>query len=210
MKEITLQANIRTARGRSASNTLRRAGTVPGVFYLHNDVNIPIEVKLLDLRPLVYTAETHIIDLQLSDGTNQKCVMREVQFDPLTDTVTHFDLMGLVMDRKLRVEVPVVLHGSAIGLREGGVLNHLMHKIEVECFPADLPEHIVVDISDMAVGDMRTVAHLHADNVVFHADPDVPVVAIAHSRHEEAPAAPTEEAPAEPEVIARGKAEEED
>jgi large subunit ribosomal protein L25 len=211
VKEIPLQANLRSTRGRAAANALRRSGRVPGVFYQRHQEHFAFDVKLLDLRPLVYTSETHIIDLQLSDGSSRKCVMKEVQFDPVTDIVSHFDLMGLVEGEKIRVEVPIVLLGTAVGVRNGGVLNHLMHKLEVECLPQDMPEHISVDISHLDVGDILTVGELSVENVHVYAEADVPVVMIGHSRHEEAAAAttPTEEAPSEPEVIARGKGEDE-
>jgi large subunit ribosomal protein L25 len=210
VREITLNATIRTALGRSANNSRRREGYVPGIFYMRNDKNIPIEVKLLDLRHLVYTAETHIVDLQLSDGTNEKCVVRDLQFDPVTDRVIHFDLLGLVMTEKMRVEVPIMLIGSAIGLKSGGVLNHLLYKVEVECLPGDLPEHIELDITNMNVGDVLTVSELRVENAVIHSEPDIPVVTIAHSRHEEASAIQTQEVPAEPEVIGKGKTEDEE
>lgn len=211
MSEITLNANIRTTFGRSASNGRRREGFVPGIFYLRNKKNIPIEVKILDLRSLVYTAETHIVNLKLSDGTTEKCVMRALQFDPVTDRVIHFDLMGLIMTEKMRVEVPIVLTGTAIGIKQGGVLNHLLHKVEVECFPADLPEHIELDVTDLHLGQVFTVANLHVENAVIHAEQEVPVAMIAHSRHEEASTTPLEEeAATEPEVIGKGKSEEEE
>lgn len=211
MAEITLTANIRTDLGRSAANTLRRAGRVPGVYYLHNEKNIAFEVKLLDLRPLVYTADTHIVNLQLNDGTTQKCVVREIQFDPITDRVRHIDLMGLSMTDVIRVEVPIMLHGQPQGVRDGGVLNHIIHKIELECVASELPEHIEIDISNMTIGQSITIADLNIGTATIHADPDQPVVSITHMRGAEAGAPGAEAAPAaaEPEVIARGKSDDE-
>ena len=207
MAEITLNANIRKEVGRSYANRLRRDGRVPGVFYLHNERNIAIDVKLLDLRPLVYTAETHIVNLMLDNGTSEKCLMREVQFDPITDKVIHFDLIGLVAGEKMRVEVPIVLHGSAIGVREGGVINHIMHRVEVECFPDKIPEHIEVDISHLHIGDIVTLQDLSLPDVEFMVDMELPIVTVQHSRAEVTTAVVAEE-PAEPEVIAKGKEDE--
>jgi large subunit ribosomal protein L25 len=205
--EIILNANIRTVTGQTAARKTRREGLVPGVFYLHNEKNIPIEVRTLDLRPLIYTAETHIVDLRLNDGTNEKCVLREVQFDPVTDKVVHFDLQGLVMTEKIRVEVPIVLEGSSPGVRGGGLLNHILHKIDVECLPGSLPEHISIDISTMQIGDIVTAGDIKLDNVVLLVDADQPVVTVTHSRSEAAEGEPGE-APQEPEVITRGKSDE--
>jgi large subunit ribosomal protein L25 len=204
--EIILNANIRTVQGRAAVHQIRREGRVPGVFYLHNEKNIAIDVRALDLRPLIYTAETHIVDLRLSDGSREKCVLREVQFDPITDKVIHFDLQGLVMTEKIRIEVPIVLEGSSPAVRAGGVLNHILHKIDVECLPGDMPEHISVDISTLGVGAMVTVGDLALGNVVALVDADQPIVSISHGRTETE--ASSEEAPTEPVVIGRGKVEE--
>ena len=210
MSEITLNAEIRTVGGRSAANQLRRNGMVPGVFYLHKEENIPIQVKALDMRPLVYTADTHIVNLQLNNGTTRKCILREVQFDPITDRIAHFDLMGLVLTEKLRMEVPVVTRGAAPGVRGGGVLNHILHKVEVECLASDLPEHIEVDISTMQIGDIITVGSLAYPNVHIFADADQPVVSVLHARGVQDAAIPAEtEVAAEPEVITRGKSSDE-
>jgi large subunit ribosomal protein L25 len=209
VSEITLQATVRATRGRTAANAVRRSGRVPGIFYLHNEKNIPIEVHSHDLRPLVYTSETHIVDLRFDDGTSEKCILRDVQFDPVTDRVIHFDLMGIVADERIRVEVPIVLKGSAIGVRNGGMLNHLLHKVEVECLPAGLPEHIEVDISHLEIGDMITIGSLEIPDVLFLLEPEVPIVTVGHARGEVAAAPVEEEEKLEPEVILRGKTEEE-
>jgi large subunit ribosomal protein L25 len=211
--EIVLQAKIRTQTGYSTANALRRAGRVPGVFYLHNTKNYAIEVEALDLRPLVYTSETHIVDLQLDNGTSEKCIMRDIQFDPITDKIVHFDLIGLVMSEVMEFEVPVVLEGSSIGVREGGILNHILHKALVKCLPANLPEHIVVDISELKVGDIYTIGDIKIDGVEVLAEPDMPVVMIAHHRgavEEHQAKLDAEEAGEEPEVIAKGKTAKED
>ncbi len=203
MAEIILNANIRTPKGRAAVHQIRREGRVPGVFYLHNEKNIAIDVRALDLRPLIHTAETHIVDLRLSDGTKEKCVLREVQFDPITDKVVHFDLQGLVMTEKIRIEVPIVLEGSSPGVRAGGVLNHILHKIEVECLPGDMPEHVAIDISAMEIGAIVTIADLPLGNVTALLDADQAVMTIGHGRTESDTS--TTQGSSEPEVIGRGK-----
>jgi len=210
--EIILKANIRDYKGRSDANTARRAGKVPGVFYLKNEKNIPIEVDALDLRPLVYTSESRVVDLQLNDGTSELCILREVQFDPVTDNIMHFDLMGLIRGQKITFEVPVLLEGSAVGVKAGGVLTQILHRVEVECLPKDLPEHISVDITHIEAGQTVTVAELKSEGIEILNDPDQPVAVIGHARAEEVDESVEEEGiaqDAEPEVIAKGKEEEE-
>lgn len=212
MAEFNLKATIREYKGRSASNTARRHGRIPGVFYVANEKNIPIEVGTLDLRPLVYTAETHIVNLELSDGTNEKCILREVQFDPVTDHIMHVDFMGLVMSEKMVFEIPVVLEGTAAGVRAGGVLHQLLHKLDVDCLPTDLPEHISIDVSALHSGDTFTVGQITLANGVILNDPEQAVVVIGHARAEEVEAPEAEELSEdeiEPEVIGRGKSDEE-
>jgi large subunit ribosomal protein L25 len=208
--EIILNATIRTETGRTTANALRNAGRVPGIYYMHTMKNIPISVHALDLRPLVYTSDTHIVDLRLDDGTTEKCVIREVQFDPVTDKIVHFDLIGLVMSEKMEFEVPIVLEGVSIGVREGGFLNHLLHRLHVRCLPAQLPVHIMVDITNLKVGEVITVGDLNVKDIDIHDHPDVPVVTVAHHRGAaavETPAAERHESEEseEPEVITKGK-----
>ncbi|MBN1449324.1 MAG: 50S ribosomal protein L25 [Bacteroidetes bacterium] len=211
MSEIILKANIREYSGRSDANAARREGKVPGVFYLKNEKNIPIEVEALELRPLVYTSESRVVDLQLNDGTSELCILRDVQFDPITDKIVHFDLMGLIRGQKVKFDVPVLLEGSAVGVKAGGVLTQILHKVEVECLPKDLPQHISVDISHLEAGQSVTVADLQSEGIEILTDPEQSVAIIGHARAETE--TPGEEeglvAAEEPEVIAKGKDEEE-
>ncbi len=212
MAEITLTATRRMTGKRTDLKAVRRAGKIPGVYYLHEEANIPIQVDALAMRPVVYTSEAHIINLKLDDAVERKCILREVQFDPITDRITHFDLVGLRAGEKIRLEIPVLLTGTAIGVKEGGIVQHTLHKIEVECLPSDLPEHISVKIDDLHLGDAVKIGDLEMPNLVFTLAPEQVIVSIVHPRIVAEPTpgeAPAEEAAAEPEVIAKGKKEEE-
>lgn len=206
MAEITLNATIRDYKGRSKSNTARRAGKVPGVFYHGSNKNIPIEVEALDLRSLIYTSETHIVDLRLSDGTREAAILREVQFDPITDHIMHIDLIGVVRGQKMKFEVPIALEGQAEGVRAGGVLTQTLHKVEVECLPKDLPESIVFDVTPLQAGATLTVADLVAPNVEFITAGDINVAVIAHARTE----AETSGESADSQAAGQGKGDGED
>ena len=214
MAEIILKANIREYKGRSSANEARREGKVPGVFYLKDEKNIPIEVEALDLRPLIYTAETHIVKLELSDGTDELCMLKDVQFDPITDKVTHFDLMGLIRGQKVKFEVPIALEGIPVGVKAGGVLTQTMHKVEVMCAPKDLPEHITVDVTHLDAGQSLSVSELVMEGIELLSDPEQPVAIVGHARAEvteevEETEEGVEEG-AEPEVIGKGKEDEEE
>ncbi len=210
MAEIILKAQIREYKGRADANKARNEGKVPGVFYLKNEKNIPIEVEALDLRSLIYTAETHIVSLELSDGSTEMCMLRDVQFDPITDKVVHFDLMGLIKGQVVTFEVPVSLEGIPVGVKTGGVLTQIMQKVQIECMPKDLPQHIAVDVTHLEAGETLTVGDLTVEGVTLLSDPAQAVAIVAHARVEEEPEGEEEETDedAEPEVIAKGKDDE--
>jgi large subunit ribosomal protein L25 len=205
MSEVLLEARKR-APGRSTARALRRQGVVPGVFYFHGEEPIPLAATELALRPLIFTSESHIVRLRLDDGVEKTCVLKDVTFDPITDRATHFDLQGVAANERMRLEVPIALVGTAIGQREGGVVDLLLHKLEIECLPHDLPEHIDVDVAELAIGQSLHVRDLNLGNLTILTSPDATIVAITPPRVgvETTPLTTA----AEPEVIAKGKEEE--
>jgi large subunit ribosomal protein L25 len=203
MSEILLEARMRES-GRSAARALRRQGVVPGIYYFHGQDPIALAATELALRPLIYTAETHIVRLRLEDGSEKTCILKEVTFDPITDRATHFDLQGVSAHEVVRVEVPIALIGSSIGVREGGVLDFHLHKLEIECLPKDLPEHIDVDISSLAVGQSLHVSDLDLPNLTVLSALDATVVSIAPPRVE-LESTPAAAVATEPELISKEK-----
>src|ERR1035437_4457145 len=122
MAQLTINAEPRTKLGGSTALQLRQKGRVPGILYGHGEASIPFHVKELDLRPLIYTNETHTVSLNLA-GEAKRCVLREVQFHPVTDRVSHIDLIVIHADEKIRIDVPVKLLGTAAGVKDGGVMD---------------------------------------------------------------------------------------
>lgn len=164
MTEITLDAEIRKT-GKSASNRLRQEGKVPGIYYAPGDVPLPIAVKESQLKSLIHTTEAHIVKLRLSDGKEFQCILKDVEFDPVTDRPIHFDLFGLKKGVKITLEVPIVLVGKAIGVEKGGIIEHSLHSVEIECLSDAIPEHIEVDISNLDIGDSIHVKDLNIPGV---------------------------------------------
>jgi large subunit ribosomal protein L25 len=177
MSDIVISAQRRET-GKKASKAVRRNGLIPGVFYMDGKEAMPIAATFLALRPVVYTAETHVIHLQVEGGVNHDCVLKDITFDPVTDNIVHFDLQGLSADRKITVEVPVVLTGQAIGSRDGGLVQHILHKIRVECLPKDMPEHIEVDVTNMQIGDSIHIGQLSLGSIKSLEHDDVVVVSV--------------------------------
>lgn len=202
MSEILLQASTRTP-GRSVARALRRKSQVPGIYYFHGEEPIAVAASELALRPLIYTSESHIVRMRLDDGSERTCVLKDITFDPITDRPVHFDLLGVNADENVRVEVPVALVGQAAGQRNGGgIIDFILHKIEVECKPQDLPEHIEIDISSLEINDSLHVGALSIPNVTILTPADATIVALTPPRVEVATAGA-----GEPEVIAKGKSE---
>jgi large subunit ribosomal protein L25 len=211
MEKVILEANKRNTGSKSSRNVLRRNGKVPGVFYSKHNETISIEVNEKSIKPLVFTTETHLIGLKVDSNQEFDCIIKDVQFDPVTDNIVHFDLIGLTSNETIQLEVPVLYIGSPVGVRDGGVLQQSLHKLEIECLPKDIPQHFEINISDLKLGDSIHVGDLSFENVKILNLKDTVVVAVGHPKVEKEV---TEEAvqaePAEPEVIGKGKAEEEE
>ncbi len=215
METVTLEANKRNDISKAARNKLRREGRVPGIFYSRHSEAIPVDVSEKKIRPMVFTSKTHLISLKIEGQEELECIIKDIQFDPVTDEIVHFDLLGLTRGEKIQLEIPVQLKGSAVGLKEGGLLQHLLHKLDVECLPKDIPEHIEIDISGLAIGDSVHVSELNVENLTLLNPANAIVVAVTHQKVvEEVVEAEAEleegEEPAEPEVIGKGKSEEEE
>jgi len=210
MSEIVLKAEVRKQIG-SHANKVRFAGNIPGVFYAHGDENISITASPIALKPLIYTSDTHLVNLQLDNGVAKTCILRDVQFDPLTDKPIHFDLQGVKDDEELTIEVPVVLVGSPKGVKDGGTLQHVIHKLKVMCLPKFIPENIKINVADLAINDSVHVRDLPLENVTVLENASSTVVAVVPPtvvKETEAGAAGAVEgaaASSEPEVINKGK-----
>ena len=215
MEKVVLKADVRKSGTRSDLNKLRRGGIVPGVYYSKRDQPVSISISENLINPLVFSAETHLISLQLDAGQEHDCVIKDVQFDPVTDKVVHFDLLGLTSGETFQLEVPIQFIGSPIGIKEGGVLQQFLHKLEVECLPKDIPQHLDINIQELAIGDSIHVKDLNFENIEIINDEDTVIVSVTHPKVEAEPVAAEEgeiegEESAEPEVIGKGKADKEE
>ena len=212
MAEIILKAERRTDLKKSTSNQMRKAGIIPGIYYSFGEEPISIKVSEHALRPLVFTSESNLVSLQIEGEKKPiSCILKDTQFEPVSGKIIHFDLLGLKEGEKLTIEVSIILKGSAIGVKEGGIVQHNLHKLEIECLPQNIPPHIDVDISNLAIGDSIKVSDIKVEGIEILNDENASIVSVVPPTLEEVKpeeAAVTEEAPAEPEVISKGKKEE--
>lgn len=175
MSQITLQAEPRTP-GQTASKILRRNDRVPGVYYANGQDPIHFSVQKLALRPVVYTAEAKTVRLEVG-GKGLVCILKDVTFHPVTDKILHFDLLGVAAGQKIAVEIPLHIVGQSIGVRDGGSLDQVIHKAHVMVDPTTMPEHIDVDVTDLAKGSSIVIGDLNIPGVEFVGRQDAVIVA---------------------------------
>ena len=206
MEKVVIEAQKRNRIDKASRSALRKEGKVPAIFYSKHHEPLPLQFSERAIHPLVYTSKTSLITLNVEGHEELDCIIKDVQFDPVTEKIVHIDLLGLKKGEKIQIEVPVQLIGSAIGIKEGGILQHTLHKVEIECLPVDIPEHLEIDVTELKLGQAIHVSDLKYDNFILLNNPNQIIAAVTHPKieKEEVPAGETPEA-AEPEVIAKGK-----
>lgn len=213
MQHVTLAAESRTNTGKGAARSLRREGKVPAVIYGHALAARPLAVEHRALGKLleVIGGEAALIDVSIDGEAPITSLVREVQRNPVRRTdVIHLDLYAVVADEPIEVEIPVHIIGTAEGVRnQGGVLDHHLHRITLKVLPADIPDHIEVDVTELTVGKAIHISDITVAKGEIMNDGDVSIVSVVVTRAEVS--AETVDATAtgtEPEVIKKGKGEE--
>lgn len=206
MDKVVLTAKERKVFSKAALSEMRREKRVPAVAYSKHQTPLHFSLAQNDINPLVFTAKTHLVALQLDGSEDLECIIKDVQFDPVSDKVLHVDFQALTKGEKIEMEVPIVLEGASVGVKDGGLLQHLLHKISIECEPINIPQHIVVNIAKMKMGDSIHAGSIKIDGVTVLTPDDAVVVTVVHPRAEAEAA--EGEAVAEPVVITKGKEKE--
>lgn len=211
MAEVTLNADLRETTGKKVG-ALRREEKIPGIFYQHGEPNISITVYEKNLLKLIHSTETHLINLKLENGNELKCIIRDYQLDPVSERPLHVDFQGIRADKKLTLEIPVVIVGhSPQGVKDGGMLQHITHKLKVSCFPKDIPEHIEINAENLLINQSIHVSDIVAENYTILDNASTTIVAILPPLVEKAPATLEETVEiTEPEVVGKGKKAEEE
>ena len=220
--EATLEVVKREGKGKNEARRIRASGRVPAVLYgsrkegqLPEGVSVSVDPKaLLQILHSESGANT-LINLKL-DGTEARVMVKEYQLDPVTHRLLHADFYQLAMDKEITVTVPVVLKGEARGVKQqGGLLDFVTREIQVQCLPTDIPEHIDIDVTELGLNESIRLREVPQDPKWKPVtDADTMIVHVVIPKAEESAAATTAEAapvagaPAEPEVIKKGKTEE--
>jgi large subunit ribosomal protein L25 len=221
MAELVISARSREDRGKNAARRLRREGLIPGVVYGGKGENVAVAVDPKALQKVLKSeaGRNAILKLDIAGTGATNAILKGWQVDPIKESFLHADFYRIAMDVAIRVTVPIQVRGDARGVKvEGGILELIMREIEVECLPGDIPERIEVDVADLGLNAALRISDLPvSDKVKILEPPDQVVVHVVSVKEEAAagPGAPAAEgeaaaAPTEPEVMKKGKKEEEE
>jgi large subunit ribosomal protein L25 len=212
MATATLSASPRAGSGKGAARTLRREGQVPGVVYGHAREPQSLALNARDLERLLarVNAESTVIELSV-DGRTARTLIREIQRHPYKRDILHVDFQELVAGEKVTVHVPLVLHGTAEGVRAGGIMDQVMRELEIEVDPSNIPERFDVDVSALTIGHSLHVRDVPRPEGVTVLDDEDATICVVIPPRAETPTAGVEtvaEPAAEPELIGRKPKEE--
>jgi large subunit ribosomal protein L25 len=212
-----LEAQPRTPGTKNDARRVRKQGKVPAVVYGAGKDATPVSVDPRQVSRILHSATGHntVFDLAV-DGERTKAMIVDWQYEPIKGSLLHIDLKRIAMDQKLKVNVPIELVGEPAGVKQqGGILEQITREVEIECLPGDIPNQIELDVSELVFNMVLRVADLpKSDKLKFLTDADQPVAHVISIKEEEAPAAEAiagaAAAPAEPEVMKKGKQETEE
>lgn len=213
-QEITVRAQLRQGRGKNDAGRLRRSGLVPLTVYGGEGEAVAAAAPLAELAAILRSETGHntIFTLDIEGVGPSEVLFLDRQLDPVRGRLVHADLRRLVRGEKVEVTVGITLDGDPVGVREeGGILEQLLREVEIRCAPREIPEAIHADVSNLSVHEVLHVSDLQVgEGVEMLTDPETAIATVAVVREEpvEAPVG-VEEGAAEPEVIGKGKKEEE-
>jgi large subunit ribosomal protein L25 len=190
MKSITIEGHLRTDHGKKAARQIRSQENVPAVIYGGaQEINFHAPAKAF--KPLVYTGEFQIAEVTV-DGKMYRCILKDLQFDKVTDALIHLDLLELVEDKKVVATLPLKFTGTSVGVKEGGKLVIKIKSLKVKALPKDLVETINVDITTLALNANIRVEDVKAPGLEIMNSPRIPIASVVMTRQlkqEEATAA---------------------
>ena len=199
--DVTLEMDVREETGSGPNRRMRKAGMVPCILYGLGEKNAPLSIALSRLEIVLGTGK-RMVDIHFGQK-KETVLLKDLQHDPMTDKIIHADFERVAMDEEIEIEIPIVLKGRCKGHEEGGIIDHIMKALNVRCLPKDIPEEVMVEITDLDINDSCKVSDIPVPSgVTVIADADEMVVVI-HQPAREEEALPEDDADlaAGPEVI---------
>lgn len=180
MKSVKIEGQSRSEHGKTATRRLRSEGHVPCVIY-GGEKEVHFSAPQLAFRPLVYTADFQIAEITVDGGT-YRCILKDKQFDVVTDSLSHVDFLELVEDRKVTANLPLKYVGQPAGVKAGGRLETKMKTLKIRALPKDLLEAIEVDITNLELNANMRVSDVDAPNMEIMNSPRIPIASIVMTR----------------------------
>lgn len=212
MEKMSIQAEIREGQGKGAARSLRRSGKVPATLYRGGSAQ-SIQLSRRELAKLINSVggEQVMVDLQFADGVKKLALLKDFQVDPVRSELLHTDFFEVSLTESIKITVHVATHGEPVGVkRDGGILQHPLREILIECLPDQIPGKIDIDISKLEIGQAIHVSDLTlAEGIKILTDLHEVIVNIVEPIVEVAPVVEAAPVVAEPEVAKKGKKEEE-
>jgi large subunit ribosomal protein L25 len=209
--EYKLKAEERNTSGKSESKKMRRKGIVPGVIYGHGDKAVSLAVNAQAFSKLLekIKGRSAIVDIEIGDNPPVKAIIKTMQREAVTKKIMSVDFQLIHAQEKITMSVPVILKGSAAGVKDGGILDHPLRSILVRCEVDKVPEQIEIDINELKLGHSIHLSDLKLEGIEFTLPIDTPIVSVLIPKKVVEVAAPVTEEVTEPEVITEKKKEEE-
>jgi len=180
MKSVTIEGQLRTETGKKATRQLRSQSLVPGVIYGGKE-EIAFTAPATAFKPLVYTSAFQLAEVKIGSKT-YKTILKDLQFDKVTDVLTHVDLMELVEDKKAIATIPLKFTGSSKGVKDGGKLIVKMKSLKVKTLPKYLKENIEVDLTNLELNGNIRVEDVKVDNYEILNSPRIPLASVVTTR----------------------------
>lgn len=180
MKSVKIEGKKRSDLGKKATRQARSEGQVPCVIYGGNET-VHFTAPVMGFRTLVYTPDFQIAEINL-EGKTYRTIMKDLQFDVVTDDLTHIDFLELVDDKKVIANLPLKFTGQSVGVKAGGRLEIKVKNLKVRAYPKDLRENLEVSISDLNIGDNLRVQDVIAEGVEFMNSPRIPIASVVTTR----------------------------
>lgn len=198
MKAITIEGQLRTETGKKATRQLRSQGLVPGVIY-GGAQEVSFSAPVLAFKPLVYTPEFQVAEIKVN-GKSYRTILKDIQFDKVTDALNHIDFLELVEDKPVVATLPIKFTGTSAGVKAGGKLITKIKSLKIKTLPKHLTENIEVDLTNLELNGNIRVEDVKADNIEILNSPRIPIASVVMTRQlkQEEAAAPAKGAAAKP------------
>ena len=207
METQQLQVKIKKNIGSLKARKNRESGLIPAILYGHKQENMMFLLNEKEFSTALNT-EAKMVNLKW-DGSEEIAFIKDIQFDTFGRKILHVDFVRIALTEKVTTHVPVVLYGTSQGVKEGGILDHALKEVEIECLPTEIPKNIRINISELAIGNTIHISDMELPaNAKVLGNPDAIVVSVHFATEEKE--TPEEEISSEPEIISGRKPEKEE